>query len=93
MTCTESQHWDQVPSGSLTFKTHGLNTGLLVTEGSHGRTESQDEVGTSGHNDKNQKAAYEQPQKAFTPNALSHTMLGRGDIQTLPLKTLNTVQH
>lgn len=67
--------------------------GLLVTEGSHGRTESQDEVGTSGHNDKNQKAAYEQPQKAFTPNALSHTTLGCGDIQTLPLKALNTVQH
>lgn len=67
--------------------------GLLATEGSHGITESQDEVETSGCNDKNQKVDYKQLQKAFTPNALSHTMLGGGNIQTLSLKTLNTVQN
>lgn len=49
-------------------------------------------VETSGCNDRNQKVSYKQPQKAFTPNALSHTMLGGRDIQTLSLKTLNTVQ-
>lgn len=80
------------PSGVLILEMHVAHTrllpsprlaGLLVTEGPPGRTGSHNEVGTSGHHDENRKATCKQPQKAFTSNALSHTLLGRGDIQTL----------
>lgn len=98
MTCTESQHRDQVRWGPLTQDTCATYKASSLTQepagwpGSwsrcrHGRTVSQDEVGTSRRNDKNQKAAWKQPQKAFTSNALSHTMLGWGNTQMLSLKT------
>lgn len=52
----------------------------------------KDEAGTSGRSDKNQKAACKQPQKAFTSNALSHTMLGHRNTQTLSLKTKHSTE-
>lgn len=58
-----------------------LLTEFLLIEG------PKDEAGTSGRSDENQKAACKQPQKAFTSNALSHTMLGHRNTQTLSLKT------
>ena len=60
--------------------------GFLLIEG------PKDEAGTSGRSDENQKAACKQPQKAFTSNALSHTMLGHRNTQTLSLKTKHSTE-
>lgn len=60
--------------------------GFLLIEGPKDGGD-RNEAGTSGRSDENQKAACKQPQKAFTSNALSHTMLGHRNTQTLSLKT------
>lgn len=96
VTCLESLHRDQVAWASSpsrhTCHTQGFFphpgarrlAGLLVTEGPHGRTGSQGEVGALGHQEEHQIAAWKQPQKAFTS---SHTTLRRGNTQVLLLGT------
>lgn len=100
MTRTEAQHRDQVPSDLLPLEIHVPHTRLLhsprlarllVTEGPHGRTGYRDEVGTQdtmrtrkllANNPQRLSLQMHKPHKAWTQN-----------IQTLSLKSLNTVQN